>query len=72
MSEKKISMNEIEKWLDQETREILNPVQERAKQLVEEMRLVLETEAEACRMLLDNRTRKSSGVTCDFTGAHVL
>ena len=58
MSEKIISMSEIETWLDQETREILNPVQERAKQLVEEMRLALETEAEACRMLLDNSNKE--------------
>ncbi len=57
MSEK-LSMNEIKSWLDQETRSILNPVQDQAKQLRDEMRQALDTEAEACKMLFDNSNRE--------------
>ncbi len=57
MSEK-LSMNEIKSWLDQETRSILNPVQDQAKQLLDEMRQALDTEAEACKMLFDNSNRE--------------
>ncbi|MGE5638088.1 MAG: hypothetical protein ACM3WQ_05210 [Chloroflexota bacterium] len=57
MSEK-LSINEMKSWLDQETRSILAPVQDQAKQLRDEMRQALDTEAEACKMLFDNSNRE--------------
>jgi hypothetical protein len=54
----KLSINEMKSWLDQETRSILAPVQDQAKQLRDEMRQALDTEAEACKMLFDNSNRE--------------
>ena len=58
MSETKLSMKDLKVWLDEQTRNILNPVQDEAKDLRDEMRQALETETEACKMLLDNSNRE--------------
>jgi hypothetical protein len=58
LSEKKLSTNELKSWLEQETRQILAPVQDQAKHSRDEMRAALDTEAEASRMLLDNSNRE--------------
>jgi hypothetical protein len=58
LSETKLSTKDLKGWLEEQTRTILNPVQEDAKELLEEMRKALETEKEACTMLLDNSNRE--------------
>src|SRR5512136_2924369 len=58
LSETKLSTKDIKGWLQEQTRTILNPVQEDAKELLDEMRQALETETEACKMLLDNSNRE--------------
>jgi hypothetical protein len=58
LSEKKLSTTELRTWLEGETRAILGPVQDHAKQLRDEMHLALDTEAEASKMLLDNSNRE--------------
>jgi hypothetical protein len=58
LSEIKLTTNEIREWLEEETRSILTPVQNQAKQLRDEMSSALQTEAEASKMLLDNSNRE--------------
>jgi hypothetical protein len=58
LSEKKLSTSELRTWLEEETRQILSPVLDEAKQLRDETRAALETEAEASKMLLDNSNRE--------------
>jgi uncharacterized coiled-coil protein SlyX len=58
LSEKKLSTNELRGWLEEETRSILSPVHNQAKQLLDEMRLALQNEAETSKMLLDNSNRE--------------
>jgi hypothetical protein len=58
LSEIKLTTNEIREWLEEETRSILTPVQNQAKQLRDEMGSALQTEAEASKMLLDNSNRE--------------
>ena len=58
MSETKFSTNEIRGWLEEQTRSILSPVHNQAKQLRDELNAALQTEAEAGKMLLDNSNRE--------------
>jgi len=58
LSEKQLSIGDVKGWFERETTETLRPVQDRAKQLRDEMRVALETEAEACKMLFDNSNRE--------------
>ncbi len=58
LSETKLSTSELRSWLEEETRATLSPVQDEAKQLRDEMRAGLDTEAEASKMLLDNSNRE--------------
>jgi hypothetical protein len=58
LSEKKLSTTELRTWLEGETRAILSPVQDQAKQLRDEMRAALDVETEASKMLLDNSNRE--------------
>ena len=58
MSETKFTTNEIRGWLEKETRSILTPVQNQAKQLRDEMNSALRNEEEACKMLLDNSNKE--------------
>ncbi len=58
MSETKFTTNEIRGWLEKETRSILTPVQNQAKQLRDEMNAALQNEEEACKMLLDNSNKE--------------
>ena len=51
-------MKDLKGWLEEQTRSILTPVQDEAKDLRDEMRQALETETEACKMLLDNSNRE--------------
>jgi len=58
LSETKFSTNEIRGWLEEQTRSILSPVHNQAKQLRDELNAALQTEAEAGKMLLDNSNRE--------------
>ncbi len=48
----------MKSWLEQQTRSVLTPVQDDARDLRDEMRQALENEAEASKMLLDNSNRE--------------
>ena len=58
MSEIKIPSGEIEKWLEEQTRTILTPVQTEAKQLRDEINATIQSEIEVSKMLLDNSTKE--------------
>jgi hypothetical protein len=58
LSETRLSTKDMKDWLEQQTRSILTPVQDEAKELRDDMRKSLETEAEATKMLLDNSNRE--------------
>ena len=58
MSETKFTTNDIRGWLEEQTRSELSPVQNQAKQLRDEMKVALQNEAEAGKMLLDNSNRE--------------
>jgi len=58
LPESKFNTNEIRGWLEEETRSILNPVQNQAKQLRDEMNTALQNEEEANKMLLDNSNKE--------------
>lgn len=51
-------MKDLKSWLEEQTRSIVTPVQDEARGLRDEMRQALETETEACKMLLDNSNRE--------------
>lgn len=58
VSEQKLSTNELKPWLEEQTRSILTPVQEQAKELRDGVQQALDNEVEACKMLLDNSNRE--------------
>jgi hypothetical protein len=58
LSETKLSTKDVKGWLEAQTRSILAPVQDEAKELRDQMRQALESEMEACKMLLDNSNRE--------------
>jgi len=58
LSEIKIPSGEIEKWLEEQTRTILTPVQTEAKQLRDEINATIQSEIEVSKMLLDNSTKE--------------
>jgi hypothetical protein len=58
LSETKLSTKDVKDWLEAQTRSILNPVQDEARDLRDEMRQAIESETEACKMLLDNSNRE--------------
>jgi hypothetical protein len=58
VSENSFSSNEIRAWLENETRSVLAPVHNQARQLRDEMSAALQNETEASRMLLDNSTKE--------------
>jgi hypothetical protein len=58
LSETKFTTNEIRGWLEKETRSILTPVQNQAKQLRDELNAALQNEEEACKLLLDNSNKE--------------
>lgn len=58
MSEQKLSTNQLRPWLEEQTRSILTPVQEQAKELRDGVQQALDNEVEACKMLLDNSNRE--------------
>jgi phage shock protein A len=58
LSETQLQIRDLKAWLEEQTRSILNPVQDEAKDLRDEMRQALETETEACKLLLDNSNRE--------------
>jgi hypothetical protein len=58
LSETKIPSGEIEKWLEEQTRTILTPVQTEAKKLRDEISATIQSEIEVSKMLLDNSTKE--------------
>ncbi len=58
MSETRLSSNEIEEWLIEQTRSTLTPAQEKAKQFRDEMNTAIQSEIEISKMLLDNSTKE--------------
>jgi hypothetical protein len=58
LSETKLSTKDLKGWLEQQTRSILTPVQDEARELRDEMRQSLENENEATKLLLDNSNRE--------------
>jgi hypothetical protein len=58
LSETSFASNEIRGWLENETRTILAPVHNQAKQLRDEMSAALQNETEACKMLLESSTKE--------------
>ncbi len=58
MSGTNLSSDGIEKWLEEETRSILTPVQTQARQLRDEMNAAIQSEIEVSKMLLDNSTKE--------------
>jgi len=58
LSETKFTSNQIRGWLEEETRQILTPVQKQATEMRDEMNSALQNETEACKMLLDNSNKE--------------
>ena len=58
LADNSFSSSEIKDWLETETQEILAPVQNRARQLLDEMSTALQNETEASKMLLDSSNRE--------------
>jgi hypothetical protein len=58
VSELKFPSNEIEGWLENETRAILTPVHKQAQELRDEMNKALQAEIEVSKMLLDNSAKE--------------
>lgn len=58
MTETSFSSSEIKGWLENETRTILAPVHNQARQLRDEMNVALQNETEACKMLLESSAKE--------------
>jgi hypothetical protein len=58
LAETSFSSNKIKAWLETETKEILEPVHNKAVQLRDEMNLALQNETEASKMLLESSNRE--------------
>ena len=58
LSETTFASNEIREWLENETKAILVPVQNQARQLRDQMTTALQNETEASKMLLESSTKE--------------